>query len=234
MGDALVGLEHIGLFSGLPPEAVAEIEAKAAWHRFAPDEQVFDKESDTFDVYFVASGAVRIMSYVRPDREVALANVAAGDYFGELAAIDGKGRSARVVAIEESLLASVEGSEFVRFMGKYSVVAVRVLERFARIIRALDNRVLDLSTLSEGQRIMLELVRLSRPDPRRAAAHYIPDLPNHKEIASWAGASREAVAQTIGDLARMGVIERRSMSLLVHDLPKLEAMARASAAANEF
>ncbi len=233
MGWPLAGLEHIGLFSGLAPEAIEEIEAKATWHRFAPDEQVFDKESDTFEVYFVVSGVVRILSYVRPDREVALANVVAGDYFGELAAIDGKGRSARVVAIEETVLASVEGGEFVRFMGKYSPVAVRVLERFARIIRALDTRVLDLSTLSEGQRIMLELVRLSKPDARRGAGHYIPDLPNHKEIASWAGVSREAVARTIGDLARMGVIERRNMSLLVHDLPKLEAMARASGGAGD-
>ena len=225
----MASLGSIDLFAGLPPEAISEIEALATWHQFAPDEQVFDKETDALEVFFVVSGSVRIMSYIRPDREVALANVVAGNYFGELAAIDGRGRSARVVAIDDAVLASVDGPAFMDFMTRYPAVAIRVLERFARIIRALDNRVTDLSTLTESQRIMLELVRLARPDPRRVDGFYIPDLPNHKEIASWAGVSREAVAQTIGELARMGVVERRSMSLVVRDWAKLQALARSGA-----
>lgn len=224
----MAGLENIELFAGLSPEAIGEMEAAAGWHRFAAEQQVFDKESDTLEVYFVVSGAVRILSYITPDREVTLANVTAGKYFGELAAIDGKQRSARVVAMEESVLASVDGPFFMRFMNRYPAVAVRVLERFARIIRALDNRVTDLSTLTESQRVIVELLRLSRPDPRRTGGYYIPDLPNHKELASWAGASREAVAQTIGELARMGVLERRSMSLIVHDLVRLQDLTRTS------
>lgn len=224
----MAGLGNIDLFAGLPADAIAEIEGKVTWHQFAADEQVFDKESDTLEVYFVVAGSVRILSYVRADREVTLANVVAGNYFGELAAIDGKERSARVVAIEDSILASIDGPEFMRFMQKYPLVAVRVLERFARIIRALDNRVTDLSTLTESQRVMVELVRLARPDPRHMDAFYIPDLPNHKELASWTGASREAVAQTIGELARMGVVERRSMSLIVRDWPRLQTLARQS------
>jgi CRP-like cAMP-binding protein len=230
---ALSGLGNIDLFAGLPSEAIAEIEAKVTWHQFRPDEQVFDKESDTLEVYFVVAGSVRILSYIRPDREVALANVVAGNYFGELAAIDGKERSARVVAIEESVLASIDGPEFMGMMMRHPLVAVRVLERFARIIRALDNRVTDLSTLSEGQRVMVELVRLARPDPRRMDGYYIPDLPNHKELASWTGATRETVAQTIGELARMGVVERRSMSLIVRDWSKLQALARTATAPAE-
>ncbi len=229
----LAGLGDIELFAGLPPEAIAEIEAKVRWHQFAPDEQVFDKQSDTLEVYFVVSGTVRILSYVQPDREVALANVTAGNYFGELAAIDGKERSARVVAIEASLLASVEGPAFMDFMRSHPAVALRVLERFARIIRALDNRVIDLSTLTETQRVLVELVRLAKPDPRRADSFYIADLPNHKEIAAWAGSSRETVAQTIGELARMGVVERRSMSLIVHDWPKLQILARSGIAMSD-
>lgn len=226
----MAGLSEIELFAGLSPDALAEIEAKVTWQRFAPGEEVFDQENDTLETYFVVSGAVRILTYVRPDREVTLAHVTAGNCFGELAAIDGKERSARVIAVEPSTLASLDGPAFVDIMQRYPVLALRVLERFARIIRALDDRVTDLSTLSEAQRVMLELVRLAKSDPRRPDGVCIPDLPNHKEIASWAGVNREIVAQTIGELARMGVVERRSMSLVVHDWPKLQAMARATAA----
>jgi len=221
------GLDKIELFSGLPEEALREIEQKAKWHHFAADELVFDKATDTLDVYFVVSGAVRIMSHVTGEREVSLADVAEGNYFGELAAIDRKDRSARVVAARESVLASLTGDDFIAVMMKYPVIALRVMERFTRIIRSLDTRVTDLSTLSEVQRVYVELVRLAQPDPRRPNGWCIPDMPNHKEIASWAGTTRESVAQAIGELAREGILERRSMNMLIHDYPRLQSMARA-------
>jgi len=87
--------------------------------------------------------------------------------------------------------------------------------------------VTDLSTLSEVQRVYVELVRLAQPDGKRASGWVIPDMPNHKEIASWAGTSREAVAQAIGELARDGIVERKSMNLLIRDWNKLQLMARA-------
>jgi CRP-like cAMP-binding protein len=112
-------------------------------------------------------------------------------------------------------------------MAAYPLVTERVMLRMAQVIRNLDNRVSDLSALSEAQRIMMELIRLTRPDPRHDGSFYIPDLPNHREIAGWAGTDRDTVARTIGELTRMGVVERRSMSLLVRDWPKLHDMAQA-------
>lgn len=223
------GLERIELFSGLPLEAVRELEGLAKWHDFAPEEPVFDKNSETLEVYFVVSGVIRILAYVEGEREVALADVGAGNYFGELAAIDGLKRSARAVAVQDSLLASVEGRDFTAFMVKYPQVALRVLERFARIIRNLDNRVTDLSTQTEGQRIYVELVKLAQPDPRRPHFWHIPDMPNHREIAAWAGVSREAVAKAIGELARAQIIERRNLHFVIHDWGKLQLLAKGGA-----
>lgn len=221
------GLEGIGLFSGLPPEVMREIESLCRWHRFAAEDEVFDKDATSLDVYFVVQGAVRIMHQLEGEREVTFANISAGNYFGELAAIDGRERSARVVAAADSVLASLERKAFIDLMMRHPVVAVRMMERFVRIIRTLDSRVSDLSALSEVQRVYGELIRLAQPDPRRPGGWYIPDLPNHKEIASWAGTARESVAQAIGELARQGIAERRSMNIIVHDWARLQQMARA-------
>ncbi len=223
----MAGLDSILLFADLPPETIAAIGGKAAWREYAADQQVFDKESDAIDVYFIVSGSVRILRSIAPDREVALADLGPGHFFGELAAIDGGKRSARVIALEPTVLASLDGPAFEAVMAAYPLVTRRVLLRMAQIIRTLDNRVSELSSLSEGQRIMAELVRLSQPDPRRDGGFYIPDLPNHREIAGWAGTDREAVARTIGELTRLRVVERRSMSMMIRDWPKLRAMAQA-------
>jgi len=225
--NSLPGLDSILLFADLPAETVESIGASANWREYAAEEQVFDKESSSVDVYFVVSGKVRILRQIDGDREVALADLGPGNFFGELAAIDGGERSARVVTIEPSLLASLDGAAFKTVMREFPMVAERVMLRMAQVIRTLDNRVSDLSALNEGQRIMVELIRLTRPDPRNEGGFYIPDLPNHREIAGWAGTDRDAVAKCIGELTRMGVVERRSMSLMVRDWPKLHVMASA-------
>lgn len=220
------GLARFELFSGLSSEDVAAIEARCSWHRFAAGDQVFDKESDTLEVYFVVAGAVRILTGAE-EREVALADVVAGNYFGELAAIDGMKRSARVIATMDSVLASLDGPSFLEVLNLHPQIGVRVLERLTRIIRNLDRRVTELSTTSESQRVYSELLRLAEPDPQRQEGWCIPDLPNHKEIAAWVGTTREAVAQAIGELARDGVVRRRGIGLVIADWPRLQLLARA-------
>lgn len=219
-------LADVSLLKGLSANALKVVEKTCNWHLIAAGEQVFDQSSTSTEVYFIVEGGVRILTYTNTGREVALANVLAGDYFGELSAIDNRGRSARVVAVDTTVIASMEGKDFMEFMHKYPDVAIGVLTRFAHIIRTLDSRVAELSQLSENQRVLAELVRLAEPDQRHPSAWAIADMPSHKEIASWAGTSREVVAQTIGELARDGVVERRTMGLRIKDWGRLQLMAR--------
>lgn len=222
-------LTGIGLFDGLPAETIAGIAGRCRWQRIAAGSQLFDKDSDTLDVYFVQRGAVRILTTGHDGREVALADVAAGHYFGELAAIDGMRRSARVVAAEDSVVAALPGPAFLGLMHQHPQLALRVLERLTRIIRSLDSRVTELSTQTEAQRIYGQLLRLARPDPHHPQNWIIDDLPNHKEIAAWTGTSREAVAQAIGELARDGIVRRRGMGLVVADWTRLTVLTNAPA-----
>lgn len=209
------GLHQVELFDGLAPDAIAEIEAQCAWRQVAADEQVFDKENDTQDVYFVVTGGVRILTAGPDDREVALADVPAGNYFGELAAIDGMRRSARVVATAPSVLAQLPSLDFLALMRRHPEVAMRVLNRLSRVIRSLDSRVTELSTKNDKQRVYGQLLRLAQSDAGDPDARLIPDLPNHREIAAWTGTSKDVVAQAIGELARQGVVRRRGMGLLI-------------------
>ena len=223
--DCVVGdLTGIELFAGLTPAATLAIARQCRWHSFAAGQQVFDKGNDTLDVSFVQSGTVRILTTGADNSEVALADIVAGQYFGELAAIDGMRRSAHVVATVDSVLASMDGPSFLGLLRSQPEIALRVLDRLTRIIRNLDNRVTELSTQGEAQRIYGQLLRLARPDPGSPQSWIIDDLPNHKEIAAWTGTSREAVAQAIGELARDGVVRRRGLGLVVSDWPRLSLL----------
>lgn len=219
------GLDRVDLFDGLPAETVADIEAQCAWVQVEADQQVFDKESDTQDVYFVVSGTVRILTAGPDEREVALADVPAGNYFGELAAIDGMRRSARVVATKDSVLAMLPSPDFLALMRRHPEIAMRVLSRLSRVIRSLDSRVTELSTKTDKQRVFSQLLQLAEPEPLDSERHVIADLPNHREIAAWTGTSRETVAQAIGELARQGIVRRKGMSLQIPHWRRLQALA---------
>ena len=222
-------LSKIPLFAELAAGELREVAAAAKWHDVSAGETIFDQETDTLEVYCVVEGAVRILTIVG-EREVTLAEIPGGNVFGEIAAIDGKPRSAKAVASVDSVLASIEGAAFIKLMLKYPSIAVKIIQRLARVVRGLDKRVTTLSTLTEEQRVVIELLRISEPDPKIPNGWYIPTMPVHSDLAGWSGTTRDLVAQTIGKLARDGIVKRRGMALVICDWPQMQLLGKVAQA----
>ena len=113
MAETAHSLSGVPLLRSLDDAARHALEQRCRWHRYGAHEEIIDRESDSRDVYFIISGRVRVVVHSLPGREIAFHEMDAGDYFGQLAAIDGQPRSASVVALNDSLLASVSPDTFV-------------------------------------------------------------------------------------------------------------------------
>ncbi len=74
-------------------------ETRCHWRRFDENETLVDFDDISTDVYFLSSGEVRILNRTQSGKEVILGEMRGGAFFGELAAIDGIGRSANVTAL---------------------------------------------------------------------------------------------------------------------------------------
>ena len=144
-------LDDIRLLDDLPAETLRKLEGQCRWRVYQPNEKIIDRFSDDRDVFFVVGGAVQILNYSYSGREIAFARIRAGGYFGELAAIDGAPRSATVMALDKSLLAAMEPACFNQLLSEEAMIAKRIIERMARIIRRCDDRIMDLSTLGAVQ-----------------------------------------------------------------------------------
>lgn len=219
-------LRGFKLFEGLAPEVAEDFAQAAHWRRYLTEEMIFDQSSDTLEVHFVASGRVRLLACLDSGDTVTLAEVGGGDVFGELAAIDGLPRSARAMAAEDSLVASIAGHDFVGLLERHPQTAVRMLRRLTCIIRSMDVRLANMSSLEPQQRVMVELIRIAEPDARVPGTWIIPFAPSHSEIAGWASVDKETVARTIGEMARDGVVRRRGGSIIFLDWPKLQMLAK--------
>jgi CRP-like cAMP-binding protein len=213
------------LLEGIPEPALRDLEEKCRWLEFSPEQTVLEREDDTHEMFFIARGSVRVMNYLGDEREVALADLGAGEHFGELSAVDCRERAARVVSTGNAIIAALSHDHFIATLLAYPHVALRLLDHFAAVIRAMNERVSALSTLTPRQRVYLELLRMAEPNPKGDGSWLIDIVPNHNEIASWAGTERQEVAVAIGALVRDGILERKHKSFLIKDHSRLRRLA---------
>ncbi len=219
------GLSNIKLFAGIDEKDLTHIAQMCQWRVWSKGAQILKRESADRDIYLVPKGSVRIVNFSLSGREVAFATAGPGDYFGEISAIDGKERSANVVALEECHLASLGPEQFRELLDKHSSIAVRVLEKLASIVRTCDDRIMDLATLSAYQRVYCELLDIKKQDPVRAESWLIYPLPTQAQIAAKASTTRETVARVLSQLTNDGITERKGRTLYIRELDKLERLA---------
>jgi len=214
-------LSGIDLLGDLGEAELTALEQSCRYKRFAAQEQVIDRESQTNDVCFVVRGRVRIVNYSVQGREITFDELGEGGYFGELSALDGKPRSASVMAIEDTLIVAVPGNLFMQVLGKHPKMALSVMKRLAGIVRTADDRIMDLSTLAAHNRVHAELLRQARTHMTNGNAAQIEPIPVHSSLASRVSTTRETVARVLNDLARQGIVERTRNALLIHNVDRL-------------
>lgn len=215
-------LDNIELLQDLSAEERQKIAAQCSWKTYSSNEQILERSSTSRDVFFVVDGSVNVVNYGVSGREVAYATVGAGQYFGELSAIDGKPRSANVIAHKKCLLASLSPENFSEFLLQHPEIMMQVMHRLARIIRINDDRILDLSTLGAVQRVCQELLRMAEPDPVTPNSWLIYPMPTQSVIASRVSTTRETVARVLGQLAGDDLVLKKGKNLYLKDKAGIE------------
>ena len=198
------------------------IEARCHKRNYNRSETILDKGSQSREVFFVMKGSVSVITFSPAGREVTLATVKAGDFFGELAAIDGQPRSASVTAIEKTEIAIMPPDIFLDLVRGHPTIAFCLLERLARMVRASGLRILELSTLQAAQRVYAELLRMAQPDAAVPGLWLVRPLPPMHEIASMTSTTRETVNRAISQLYPGGILKRKGRNLYIMERSKLE------------
>src|ERR1700722_856863 len=157
-------LAKIPLFRSLSADAIEKLDTRCSWRRVPCGQWLIDYQDASSDVFFVVSGAVRVVIQ-SAGREVLLRQINAGEFFGELAAIDNSARSSGIVAITDVTIARMSAAVFRTLVHDHPDVCDQLLALLVGQIRMLANRVNEFSTLDVRHRIYAELLRLSRPEP---------------------------------------------------------------------
>jgi CRP-like cAMP-binding protein len=219
-----LGLRDIELLEGLAPGKLDALARQCVWRNYEAGKRIISRNADDRDVYMLVSGRVRITTYSQGGRQVTFRDIAAGDVFGEVAALDEKPRSADVIALDGALLASMSPPVFRRLLAEEPLVGARLMTRLAALVRSLSDRVIDLSTLGVQNRIHAEILRLARAAGVERNRARLEPGPKHADIASQVSTYREQVTRELSALARAGILEKDGATLVVCDVARLAKM----------
>ena len=216
-------LSHVKLLQDVSRERLEQLSRECAWYRYDKGAEIIAQQDKGREVYFIASGAVRVRSYTAAGRQVSFRDVEAGSIVGDIAAVDGGPRSTDICALVESVLAVLPAAAFLLLLREQPVVHERYLRYLTGLIRLLTARVTELSALAVPQRVRAEVLRLAlhaRSQGKNLAA--IDPAPTHGEIAAQASTTREQVTRELSALTKRGLLQKQGSALLVTDLHELE------------
>jgi CRP-like cAMP-binding protein len=208
-------LERIRVLGSLDAEEITALNSRCVWRRVQAKEWLLDQGDAGTDAYFLTDGAVRVIITTVGGTHVILADLAAGDYFGDMPAIDNEPQSAGIVAISDATVACMPASVFRQVLHTHPDVIERVLRDYVSRMRMLHQRVSELHSMPVRHRIYAELLRRSRADPIDERRGVVSPVPQHAELASRVGTRRETVARELKALERAGLFIKRAGAFVI-------------------
>jgi CRP-like cAMP-binding protein len=220
--DVLAALARCRWFRELSQDDLREVVREGTLMALAKGKTVFRTGDSSSEVYVLIAGRIAISTTGVNGREIGFRQYGSGDCFGELAAVDGKPRSANAKAMQATHLFRIPAAGFRRMLAAYPNMAEEVLKSLARLVRALSDRIAE-NGARAPVRIVGGIVRLAEDAAPCAEAIrvQIHPAPTDEELAARYDSHRESVNRVVNELKRRGLVSRSRSSLMVLDLPAL-------------
>lgn len=225
-------LARCPLFEGVLPDDLYDVAKHLRRRRFRRGEVIFHQDDPGDALHIVVSGSVKIVLPSAEGEEAIIATVHAGEFFGELALLDGAPRSATAAAVEATETLSLPRDTFLEALGRSASLRDVLLRSVAGELRRLTGHVEELHFLDLAGRLASRLVSLARdadPGPERNAQGTLEatlDWPfTQSDLAAMIGATRQSVNRLLSDLVDRGLIRIDRDTLVITDLDRLERLA---------
>ena len=211
-------LKTVPIFSDLSDKDLKSVVKKMVSQKYKKGHVILEEDSFGDHCYFLTRGRVKITRVSSDEREVILALLGPGDFFGEMSLLDGEGRSANIVANEPAKMLTLSRSDFLACLESYPKIAIALLEELAVRLRKSDQQIESLSLSDSEQRIGITIIRLAEELGTIKQGHVnIQNLPYQQDIANMAGTSRETVSRTLKLLEDKAWVKRENRDLIIYN-----------------
>jgi CRP/FNR family transcriptional regulator, cyclic AMP receptor protein len=213
----MASIAQVGIFQGISDLDLSRFDHRCIWRKVDEGQIIIDFDDPSSDVYFIIAGDVRIQLRTTGGREFILADLREGEFFGELAAIDGEPRSANVTALTRTTICIVGAALFREILKASAQVSERVMVLLARRVRELNARLLEHAVLDIRHNLYAELIRLSIQRSRGSPARIVSPPPYHHVLAARIGCRREQITRELRAMEQDGLMQKTRGGLILPD-----------------
>ncbi|MDY0978199.1 Crp/Fnr family transcriptional regulator [Massilia sp. CFBP9012] len=220
-----VHLRKIPLLADLGDEDIARVKTELRYRHFPKRSVVLHKGGSADALLFLLSGQLQVIDVTEDGRAVGLRMLAAGDFFGEIALINGSTRSASVVAMTEVLVAFLPASTALHLFSHSPSVARKMLGHLAQKIQR-DSEFRALLSINNTSRRIFTYIALMPQVVDKDGKQVVENLPTHQDIANMINTSRETVTRALLTLVQQGVVQKEAHRLVILDPDALQRLAQ--------
>lgn len=211
-------LAQVPIFEHLASAELEHLSSLLHARRYSRGEVIFHQGDVGTALFIIRKGQVAIRLSSPDGKEATLALLERGDFFGELALLDGEPRSTDAVAREETELLSLQREGFHLFLASSPQVTLGLLASMSRLVRRVTQLVHDATFLDARTRLVRVLLELARsqgqPGPDGVV---IPQKLTQLELANLCGLTRESTNKWLRFFAREGLLSYEGGQItLVH------------------
>lgn len=209
-------LREVELLRGLTDKELHDLAELTTTRHYSRNSVIIlaDDEGDEF--FIIHKGQVKVSIVHDDGGEIILSLLGEGDVFGELSLLDGKPRSANVIALQATELLSLRRPHFLDLVFKHPRIATALLAELASRLRKTDHQIGDLALLNVTSRVSRTVLRLVMDKGiETEEGVLLKNRPTHQQLARMAGTTRESVTRVINRLEKEGYIICQGREILV-------------------
>ena len=221
-------LKSRSVLGGLPDDAIETLVARARHVRFAKRETLYRPGDEGDSLMVILPGRVKISNVTDDAREVVLNFLGPGDLNGEIAVLDGKGRSADATALEPTEAAVIYRRDLLAVLERHPAALLGIVAELAGKLR-MTSAMVEHGLLQMSAKAARGLLRLAEMHGKEADGGTHLDIKlSQKDLGSYLGLSRENTSRELGRLREAGLIRSDGGEIVIVDRQGLEDWAAAA------
>ncbi len=196
-------LKRVPLFAGLTDAQFDLLAAGSTRRNFPKGRMIVAEGEPSQSLYILLSGRAKVQRSDSEGKEVILAILGPGEFFGEMSLIDDAPRSASVITLESCDFMAINKDSFKTMISQSTEMCLQIMKGLVKRLRGADQKIETLALLDVYGRVARVLLDFSENvDGERVVKGKLP----RQEIAKMIGASREMVSRVMKGLETDGYI----------------------------
>ena len=201
--DNKMFLRRVPLFSSLADVQLDTLSSGSTRRSFPRNRTIVSEGEPSQSLYLMLAGRAKVQRSDAEGKEVILAMIGPGEFFGEMSLIDDAPRSASVITIEPCDFIAIQKDSFKGMLAQSPDMAMQIMRGLVRRLREADKKIETLALLDVYGRVARVLLDFSETvNGERVVKSKLP----RQEIAKMIGASREMVSRVMKGLEIDGYI----------------------------